>query len=103
MKMRNGMAAALCTVAALSLGGCITIGSSSISSKHGGTGRPISADFSDMGILRLTVPANFTRSANDALVGQCQSGKVTDVQTELQMRDFFIVQMYDDYVSGVCE
>jgi len=88
--------------AALSLGGCVFMKSSSISDSAG-KGNAISAQASDMGYLLLIAPDNVTQTASDQLVGQCGSGKVTDVQTELSVRDFFgIVQLYQSNANGVC-
>jgi hypothetical protein len=88
--------------AALSLAGCIVIGSSAISEKTG-NGTAISTHANDMGILRLAIPQDLTQKANSDLLSQCKSGKLTDVQTELTMRDFLIVQLYDISVAAVCE
>jgi hypothetical protein len=58
---------------------------------------------SDFGILGLSLPAGLTRTANLQLVMECQGGKVTNVQTELSMRNFLLAQVYDVAVSGECE
>ncbi len=88
--------------AALSLSGCIFMRSSSISDAAG-KGNPISAQASDMGYLTLIAPGDVTRMAADQLVNQCASGKVTNVQTELTVRDFLgIVQQYESSAKGVC-
>ena len=87
---------------AVSVSGCIAIGSSAISSKSG-NGAAISAHANDMGILHLVIPQDLTQKANSALMSQCASNKVTDVQTELTMRDFIIVQLFDISVAGLCQ
>ena len=88
--------------AALSLSGCIFMRSSSISDSAG-KGNPISAQASDMGYLVLIPPGNVTQMAADQLVNQCASGKVTNVQTELTVRDFLsIVQQYEARANDVC-
>ena len=98
--MRGLMAAVI--VMALTTSGCIMIHSSSISdSAKSGPG--VTTTASDIGILHLSVPANLTQTANQGLVGQCPGGKVTDVQTELSMRDFIIVQMYQVTAAAVCQ
>jgi len=89
-------------VAALSLSGCIFLRSSSISDAAG-KGNPVGAQASDMGYLDLIAPGDVTQMAADQLVTQCASGKVTNVQTELTIRDFFgIVQQYQSSANGVC-
>jgi hypothetical protein len=84
------------------LSGCIFMQSSSISDSAG-KGNQISAQASDMGYLMLVPPGNVTQMAADNLVNQCASSKVTNVQTELTMRNFFgIVQQYESNANGVC-
>ena len=62
------------------------------------------AEYSDYGILHLSAPGNLTSNANAALASQCQSGMITDVQTELSMRDWFaIVQYYTVTAAAVCK
>lgn len=56
-----------------------------------------------MGFLRLVAPPDLTQKANSALVAQCSSGKLTDVQTELSVRDVLIVQLYQISVAGICQ
>jgi hypothetical protein len=55
------------------------------------------------GILRLTAPVGLTTGANSQLAAGCPSGKFTNPQTELSMRDFIIVQYYTVTTSAVCE
>jgi hypothetical protein len=87
----------------LSLSGCVFIHSSAISEAEGG-GTAVGATFSDYGILHLSEPANLTPGANADLIKQCQSGHLTDVQTELSMRDwFYIVQYYTVTANAVCK
>jgi hypothetical protein len=87
----------------LSLSACVFIQSGSLSESSGG-GTAVKAEYSDYGILHLTAPANLTSNANGALASQCQSGMISDVQTELSMRDwFFIVQYYTVTTAGVCK
>jgi hypothetical protein len=101
MKAIRGLGLAAIGIVLLSLGGCIVIASSAISEKSG-SGTAVSADADDMGVLRLIIPENLTQKANTALAAKCQ-GKLTDVQTELTMRDFLIVQLYEVSVAGVCQ
>jgi hypothetical protein len=87
----------------ISLSGCVLVHSSAISESTGG-GSGVSAEYSDYGFLHLTEPASLTPNANAALVKQCQSGMLSDVQTELSMRDWFlVVQYYTVDVSAVCK
>lgn len=76
------------------LSACVLIHSDSISESAGG-GSEVTTAYSDYGLLHLSAPMNLTSEANAALVKQCQSGMLSDVQTELSMRDWFlIVQEY---------
>jgi hypothetical protein len=87
----------------LSLSACIVVNSSSIGEKTGG-GSAVSAEYSDYGILHLSAPSTLTANANAALAGQCQSGTLSNVQTELSTRDwFFIVQYYTVTVNAYCK
>ena len=87
----------------LLLSSCVLIHSGAISESTGG-GSAVQSEYSDYGILYLTVPANLTSSANGALAGQCQTGMLSDVQTELSMRDWFlIVQYYTVTTAARCK
>jgi hypothetical protein len=87
----------------LLLSACVLIHSGAISESTGG-GSPVQAEYSDYGILHLTAPANLTSNANGALAAQCQSGMLSDVQTELSMRDWFlIVQYYTVTTAARCK
>jgi hypothetical protein len=89
-------------LAAMALSGCIFLRSSSISDSAG-KGNPVSAQASDMGYLLLVPPGDVTQVAADQLMTSCASGKLTDVQTEMSMRNFFsIVQQYTVTANGVC-
>ncbi|HYL58902.1 MAG TPA: hypothetical protein VEU51_08525 [Candidatus Acidoferrales bacterium] len=93
---------ALLLAACVTLSGCIFLQSSSVSDR-GGAGAAISANASDLGILHLTAPSGLTQSALANLLGNCATGKVSGVATELSVRDFFIVQSYNVSVSGTCQ
>jgi hypothetical protein len=96
---RSTLAVGFC----LSMTACVLVHSSSISESTGG-GSPINATFSDYGLVHLTAPANLTADANAALAKQCQSGMLSDVQTELSMRDWFgIVQYYTVTATAACK
>jgi len=82
---------------------CVFVNSSAIS-ESAGSGSAVNAGYSDYGILHLTAPSSLTSDANAALAKQCQSGMLSDVQTELSTRDWFlIVQYYTVTVSAVCK
>lgn len=87
----------------LLLSACVLIHSGSISEATGG-GTTVKAEYSDYGILYLSTPADLTTNANAALATQCQSGMISDVQTELSMRDWFaLVQYYTVTTAAVCK
>jgi hypothetical protein len=87
----------------LLLSACVLIHSSAISESTGG-GSAVNAEHSDYGILHLTAPVSLTSDANATLAKQCQSGMLSDVQTELSMRDWFlIVQYYTVTATAVCK
>lgn len=68
-----------------------------------GKGSPVSAQASDMGYLYLVAPGDVTEAAADKLMAACPSSKITDVQTQLSVRDFLgIVQSYEVNANGVC-
>jgi hypothetical protein len=87
----------------LLLSACIFVHSSAISERSG-SGSAVNAEYSDYGLLHLTAPLGLTSDANAALVKQCQSGVLSDVQTELSMRDWLlIVQYYTVTAAAVCK
>jgi len=103
MKLVTSLLRMLAVGLCLSLSACVLIHSSAISESSGG-GSPVGATHSDYGILRLSKPDGLTSAANADLVRQCQSGLLTDVQTELSMRDWFlIVQYYTLTVNAICK
>lgn len=87
----------------LLLSACVFVQSSAISESNG-SGSPVKVEHSDYGILHLMAPSGLTPDANAALVKECQSGVLSDVQTELSMRDWFLlVQYYTVAVTAVCK
>ncbi len=103
MKNLIALPAVLLLAACLGVEGCAFIRSSAISESVG-KGNAVSTSTSDMGYLYLVAPQNLTQNANQQLASQCPSGKFTDVQTELSVRDFFaIVQIYQVNASAVCQ
>lgn len=101
MKLFRASAISLLTIVSLMLSGCVVIESSAIS-QRGETGQPISANASDYGVLRLSAPYGLTNQADTQLASQCANGELTNVQTELSMRDFFIVQLYNLSAAALC-
>jgi hypothetical protein len=96
------MAGMASLVASMALSGCVMIESSSIGERRAsGQGATVMTD--GYGILRLTVPAGLTTGANSKLAESCPSGKFTNPQTELAMRDFIIVQYYTLTADAVCQ
>jgi outer membrane protein OmpA-like peptidoglycan-associated protein len=106
--MRRGIALLFGTLAvgtflSISLSACVFIHSSTIGQSTG-RGSAVSAQDSDYGILRLTKPQGLTSAANADLLKQCQSGLLTDVQTQLSMRDWLlIVQYYTVIANALCK
>ena len=100
-KLSRALVLAL-ALATLSTSGCVWIASSSISdSQKQGPG--VSYIVNGMGLLHLTAPGDITPAANQGLVALCPNGRVTDVQTQLSVRDyFFVVQIYELWAGGVC-
>ncbi|HEY6394798.1 MAG TPA: hypothetical protein VIX12_05220 [Candidatus Binataceae bacterium] len=84
--------------------GCVRIMSSAISdSNRTAAGREVSAQNQDMGFVEVVAPPTLTTGANATLASQCPSGKFTNVQTELTLRDWFaIVQVYTVNADAYC-
>ena len=89
-------------VASMALSGCVVIESSSIGGRQA-TGQATTASTNGYGILRLSAPVGLTTGANSQLATGCPSGKFTNPQTELSMRDFIIVQYYTVTADAVCQ
>ncbi len=89
----------------LALSGCIYMASSAISdSNKTAAGNTATASAQDWGILHLTAPQGLTGIANQQLVSACPSGKFTNVQTELTVRDFLgIAQQYQISAEAICQ
>jgi outer membrane protein OmpA-like peptidoglycan-associated protein len=106
--MTRGLLSLLGTLAvglflSIALSACVLIHSSTIGETTG-SGTPVSAVDSDYGILRLSKPQGLTSAANADLVKQCPSGLLTDVQTQLSLRDWFlIVQYYTVTAGAICK
>jgi hypothetical protein len=79
--------------------GCVAKYSHAVSASTAAGGQAIEGDGSGVGILHLTAP---DLNASDALKGKCPSGKISNVETQAQMRDIFIVQLYSVSVRATC-
>jgi outer membrane protein OmpA-like peptidoglycan-associated protein len=97
------LALAIGVFLSVSLSACVMIHSSTIGQTTG-SGTPVSAAQSDYGILHLTKPEGLTSTANADLLKECQSGLLTDVQTQLSMRDWFLIaQYYTLAANAICK
>src|SRR5712675_874343 len=94
MKRLNSILVAALLAGCVQVYGCVFVQSSAISDRAG-AGNPITASASDLGYLHLVAPQGLTQTALANLLSSCATGKVSGVTTELQMRDFFIVQSYN--------
>ena len=86
--------------------GCVSIESSSISDSPRGTAGTVVhvTEEGDLGVLHLSSPTGLTVKANKDLLAQCQSGRLSNVQTQLSDRDWVgIVQQYKLRASAVCQ
>jgi hypothetical protein len=82
---------------------CVLVRSSAIS-ESAGSGSRVAVEHSDYGVLHLTEPVTLTADTNSALAQQCQSGMLSDVQTELSVRDWLlIVQYYTVSATAMCK
>jgi outer membrane protein OmpA-like peptidoglycan-associated protein len=92
-----------CAVISLWMSACVFVRSSTIGQTTG-AGSAVSASHSDYGILLLSEPQGLTAAAHSELAKQCPSGLLTDVQTQLSVRDwFFIVQYYTVDANAICK
>ncbi len=97
---------ALPCLAFLISGGCVFVQSSAITgTTHAATsGQVIQETANDYGFLHLSAPNGLTQVANQGLLSKCTSGKISNVQTQLSVRDwFYIVQYYEIDTTAVCE
>ena len=101
MKRLNSILVAAIVAGCALTYGCVFVQSSAISDRSG-AGNPISGNASDLGYLHLVAPQGLTQTALSNLLSNCATGKVSGVTTELQVRDFFIVQSYNVSVTGTC-
>ncbi len=104
MKKPATLAIVLIAAAGLSLSACVKIMSSSIANSNKVVqGVTVSAQTTDIGFLELVAPNGLTQNATLGLASQCTSGKFTNATTELSLRDFVIVQLYEIDVSAICQ
>jgi outer membrane protein OmpA-like peptidoglycan-associated protein len=80
---------------------CVAIKSSVISERIG-EGQAVSASSDDYGFLYLTTPDGLTTKVSSQLVSRCPGGELTNVQTELSMRNFLLVQLYNVSAAALC-
>ena len=82
---------------------CVGVTSSTLTDVKNKPGKRVEARTSASGILALTSPnpADLEEAAMKDLLSQCP-GEVINITSRLQMRNFFIVQMYAVVVSGTC-
>jgi outer membrane protein OmpA-like peptidoglycan-associated protein len=83
------------------ISGCVLLRSSTIGDRSD-NGQTVRARLGEYGIARLTVPEHLTSDVNSKLVAQCPSGILTNVRTELSMRDFIVVQWYTVSGTAIC-
>jgi hypothetical protein len=84
----------------LALGnGCVAKYSHAVSASQATAGSTVEAEASGVGVLMLTAP---DLNASEALKAKCPSGKLSNVETQSKMRNFFIVQLYGVDVRGIC-
>jgi len=86
--------------------GCVYINSGTIFDSPDATGSHMvqATEKGDLGVLHLTAPEDLTVRANEKLLSQCPSGRLENVQDQLNERDFFwIVQSYTLRVKAICD
>lgn len=92
-----------CAIATFWLSACVFVRSSTIGQTTG-SGAAVHSSDSDYGILFLSKPQGLTAAANSDLAKQCPSGLLTDVQTQLSVRDWFlVVQYYTVDANAICK
>ncbi len=101
MKRINAILVGSLLAICVSASGCVFVQSSAISDRAG-AGASISGSASDLGFVHLVAPSGLTQAALTNLLGNCATGKVSGVTTELSVRDFFVVQAYSVSVTGTC-
>jgi hypothetical protein len=85
---------------AIFVSGCVSHYAHSVSASTSTQGAPVTAEASGTGILMLTVP---DLDASDDLKAKCPSGKLSNVETQASVRNWFgIVQSYSVEVHGIC-
>ena len=101
MRQMNAILIGLILAMCMSAAGCVFIRSSAMSDRTT-TGAPLTGTVSDYGYLELIAPSGLTQSALANLLSNCATGKLSGVTSELQVRDFFVVQYYTVSASGSC-
>lgn len=100
-KQINAILIGLILAICMSAGGCVFIRSSAISDRAA-VGAPLTGTVSDYGYVELIAPPGLTQAALANLLSNCATGKLSGVTSELQVRDFFVVQYYTVSASGSC-
>jgi hypothetical protein len=78
---------------------CVQHYSHAVSASTSTQGSPVVAEASGIGVLALTVP---DLNASDELKSKCPSGKLSNVETQASMRNWFFVQAYSVEVHAIC-
>lgn len=102
MNTARAIKVAMVAASLFGLVGCAMIQTSTISSSSA-KGNNVSGQAAGWGVLHLMAPDNLTASASGEMMGQCPSGRISNVQTELQTREFFVAQMYTVSAMGFCQ
>jgi hypothetical protein len=79
--------------------GCVSKTSHHVDSSDSVQGAEVVGQASGVGFLHLTAP---NLDASSVLKGKCSSGKLSNVETQSQMRDVSIVQLYSVDVRAIC-
>jgi hypothetical protein len=92
--MKKLMALGIIMIFCCTLGGCIYLSSISVSGVSPVAQTVISSKADGIGILRLTVPS--ASDLEDKVVADLKSkGATKNIRVRLEMRDFFVVQLYE--------
>lgn len=98
--MKSLMMVGAATLALFAGSGCVGKYTHGVSSSLAVTGTEVETEASGTGILHLTAP---DLNASDELKGKCPSGKISNVETQGEVRDVIgIVQLYDVKVHAIC-
>lgn len=94
------LASLFCMLAVVCLfSGCVAIHSTHFDSVDPSTGNKYSSSAEGIGILSVTVP-EMSDLEDKALSGLKQHGALRNIRVRLEMRNFFVVQLYKVVVVG---